>query len=96
MQRYVLVARFLAGALLCNALPHLIQSLSGQPFQTPFAGGGTSSPLINVLWGTANLTIGGFLLSAGSFQPGRNRQTLLMWTGFVGTAISLALVFGSA
>lgn len=70
MQRTVLVARFLAGAFLCNAVPHLIQGLTGQQFQTPFAGGGLSSPLVNVLWGTANLTAGGFLLSVGGSGSG--------------------------
>lgn len=96
MRWYLPVARFLAGAFLCNAVPHLVQGLTGQQFQTPFAGGGLSSPVVNVLWGAANLTAGGFLLGVGGFRLGRNWQTLLAWIGFVGTAISLALVFGAA
>ena len=52
---------FLAGALLCNSIPHLASGLQGLPFPTPFAkprGVGNSSPLINVLWGFFNLAIG--------------------------------------
>ena len=55
---------FLAGALLCNALPHLAAGLRGEPFPTPFAkprGVGHSSALTNFLWGTANLAAGGAL-----------------------------------
>lgn len=52
---------FLAGALLCNAIPHLANGLSGDPFPTPFAtprGIGNSPPLVNMLWGSANLFAG--------------------------------------
>ena len=53
---YVLI--FLAGALLGNAIPHLVSGLRGDPFPTPFAkppGIGDSPPLVNFLWGVANL-----------------------------------------
>jgi hypothetical protein len=52
---------FLAGALLCNAIPHLARGLCGDPFPTPFAtprGIGNSPPLVNMLWGSANLFAG--------------------------------------
>ncbi|WP_250634249.1 hypothetical protein [Pinirhizobacter soli] len=52
------VAAFFLGAFLCNAIPHLANGLSGEPFQTPFAkprGMGLSSPVVNVLWGLANV-----------------------------------------
>ncbi|WP_250626383.1 hypothetical protein [Pinirhizobacter soli] len=52
------VAAFFLGAFLCNAIPHLAHGLSGEPFQTPFAkphGVGLSSPVVNVLWGLANV-----------------------------------------
>jgi hypothetical protein len=61
----VWVLLFLAGALLCNAIPHLAAGLRGEPFPTPFArprGVGHSSPTINFLWGTANLAAGVALL----------------------------------
>ncbi len=56
---------FLAGALLCNSIPHLAAGLRGEPFPTPFAkprGIGHSSPVTNFLWGTANLAGGVALL----------------------------------
>jgi len=52
---------FLAGALLCNAIPHLAAGLRGEAFPTPFArprGVRLSSPLMNFYWGSANLLIG--------------------------------------
>jgi hypothetical protein len=51
----------LAGALLCNAIPHLTSGLRGEPFPTPFAkphGVGLSPPVTNMLWGTADLFAG--------------------------------------
>lgn len=52
---------FLAGALLCNAVPHLAAGLRGEAFPTPFAhppGKGRSPPFANFLWGSANLFAG--------------------------------------
>ena len=58
------VLLFLAGALLCNAVPHLAAGTRGEPFPTPFArprGIGHSSPLTNFYWGSANLAAGAAL-----------------------------------
>jgi hypothetical protein len=69
---YVLL--FLAGALLCNAVPHLAAGLRGEAFQTPFArpsGVGTSSPLVNFYWGSFNLFVG--LLLAAHWLPQQGR-----------------------
>jgi hypothetical protein len=52
---------FLAGALLCNAIPHLAAGLRGEPFPTPFAkppGEGESPPLVNFVWGSGNAFAG--------------------------------------
>jgi len=65
MPWYAYLLQFLAGLLLANGAPHFIQGISGAPFQSPFAtppGVGESSPLVNVLWGFANLAIGFALL----------------------------------
>ena len=59
------IAMFFSGLFICNALPHLASGLRGEAFPTPFAtprGIGRSSPLVNVVWGFANLLVGGFLL----------------------------------
>ncbi|MGO8910997.1 MAG: hypothetical protein ACLQDM_16985 [Bradyrhizobium sp.] len=63
---YVYVAWFFAGAFLANAIPHIVQGICGNRFQTPFAspsGVGESSAIVNVIWGFFNLAIGGTLLS---------------------------------
>jgi cobalamin synthase len=62
---YVYVGWFFAGAFLTNAIPHIVQGMCGNRFQTPFAsprGAGESSAVVNVLWGFLNLAIGGALL----------------------------------
>jgi len=58
------IAYFFGGALLTNAIPHLVSGLTGRSFQTPFAkppGKGLSSSTVNALWGWFNV-IAGYLL----------------------------------
>ncbi|MGH9640463.1 MAG: hypothetical protein ACRD3Y_10405, partial [Bryobacteraceae bacterium] len=65
MRWYLLVAYFFGGAFLVNAIPHFVNGVSGRSFPTPFAsppGKGQSSPMVNVLWGTANAVAGYFLV----------------------------------
>jgi hypothetical protein len=92
------LAHFLAGAFLVNALPHLINGLSGRPFPTPFAkppGRGLSSPLVNVLWAAFNL-VAGFLLIAkvGSGSLATPADQLIAAAGGLLLAIFLAIHFG--
>ena len=65
MALYVYVAWFVAGAFLANAIPHIVQGICGNRFQTPLASPlwkGESSATVNVIWGFLNLTVGGALL----------------------------------
>jgi hypothetical protein len=65
MPWYVYLAWFFAGAFFINSIPHTVQGVSGNRFQTPFAsppGVGESSAILNVIWGLANFTAGGVLL----------------------------------
>ncbi len=58
MHWYIFLSYFFGGAFLANALPHFINGISGQAFQSPFAkppGKGLSSSTVNVLWGFFNL-----------------------------------------
>ena len=91
------VALFFAGALLCNSLPHLVSGLQGRAFPTPFAkprGVGHSSPLINFLWGLANLVVGLILLARNPVTLGVNSGSLAMLAGALLLGIYLALHFG--
>jgi hypothetical protein len=67
-----LLSYFLGGAVLGNAVPHLVNGVSGRPFQTPFAnppGQGLSSSTVNVLWGFLNLVVGYLLVAeVGAFD----------------------------
>jgi hypothetical protein len=59
------VAYFFAGAFLANSIPHVVQGICGNKFQTPLASPpavGESSPVINVLWAFFNIAVGGWLL----------------------------------
>ncbi len=93
------IAHFFAGAFLVNALPHLINGLSGRTFPTPFAkppGKGLSSPIVNVLWAAFNL-IAGYLLidEVGSGQLLSAADELSAAAGALLMAIGLAFHFGN-
>ena len=67
-----LLSYFIAGTFLSNAVPHVVNGVSGRAFQSPFAqppGKGLSSSTVNVLWGFLNLALG-WLLAAevGAFD----------------------------
>lgn len=67
-----LLAYFVGGFFLANAVPHMVSGLMGRPFPTPFSrppGKGLSSPTVNALWGFFN-AVAGYLLVAyvGSFD----------------------------
>ena len=88
---------FFAGALLCNCIPHLVSGLQGEPFPTPFAtphGVGNSSPLLNVLWGFANLVAGLFILSRHPLAPAFGPDAAALLCGALAIGIFSGLHFG--
>ena len=65
MPWYHYLAHFFAGAFLANGVPHFVQGICGNKFQSPFAsppGAGESSAIVNVLWGFFNFIVAGALL----------------------------------
>ena len=92
-----LVADFFAGAFLCNAIPHLVSGLLGEPFPSPFAqppGRGLSSPVVNFLWGFLNLVIALALLSIARIEIGLNTPLILFLLGFLLLGLMTAHHFG--
>src|SRR5258705_1965738 len=90
------VAAFLAGAFLCNCVPHLTCGLRGEIFPSPFAkprGKGPSSPLVNFLWGFFNLLVGLFLLSRHSVAVDLSPGFAALTAGAVSIGIYLSLHF---
>ena len=98
MRWYHYLAYFFGGAFLANTLPHLVNGVSGNAFQSPFAsppGVGLSSAWVNVLWGSANIVVAYLLLGrVGNFELRRWRCVLVAGAGGLGIAMQLALVFG--
>ena len=98
MAWYGYLLQVFAGMLLANGVPHLVHGISGASFQSPFArprGVGESSPLVNVLWGFANLAAALVLLRG--FNPeGADPFVgwLLVGVGSLFAGIYLALHFG--
>jgi hypothetical protein len=71
MPWYVYVASLLSGALLANGVPHFVQGICGNKFQTPFASPpllGLSSAIVNVIWGWLNF-VASFALFHFFFPP---------------------------
>jgi hypothetical protein len=95
---YHYVAYFLGGAFLANAVPHLVQGMSGSAFQSPFAspaGVGLSSSTVNVLWGFFNLAVGYVLVGrVGSFDLRRTQHVLVLGLGILLMALVLARQLG--
>jgi len=72
---YIHLAHFFGAVLLVNSLPHFIQGVSGNRFQSPFAkppGVGESSPLVNVLWGFFQFRVGIFSIAGSGEFPSRS------------------------
>ncbi len=62
---------FVAGLLVGNSAPHLATAVAGRRHLTPLAGR-ESGPLVNAVWGAANL-VGGLLALAPTRGSGRDR-----------------------
>jgi hypothetical protein len=91
-----LVWSFFAGALFCNCIPHLAAGLQGRPFPTPFArprGVGLSTPLVNVVWGFANLSVGLWLTARDALFSARQDEVAAL-AGGLAIGVYLALHFG--
>ncbi len=88
---------FAAGLLLCNSIPHLCSGLQGHPFPSPFAkprGVGDSGPLVNFLWGAANLTLGLLLLIPRADLIGLNLDGAFILGGVLVAGVYLSNHFG--
>ncbi len=98
MHWYDFLAYFFGGAFLANALPHLINGVSGRSFQSPFAkppGKGLSSPVVNALWGFFNLAVAYLLvMRVGIFSPHNSVQVATLGAGVLVMSVNLALTFG--
>jgi hypothetical protein len=93
-----LVAYFVGGVFLTNAIPHLVSGVSGSPLQTPFAsppGVGLSSSIVNVLWGMFNLIVGYVLVvRVGRFDLRQTKHVVVLGLGMLAMALLLAHQLG--
>ena len=90
---------FLAGALLCNCIPHLVAGLQGKSFPTPFAeppGVGNSPPPVNFAWGSANLMLACLVIARRAPRAGRLASKLALAAGFATAGSYLSRHFGKA
>jgi hypothetical protein len=98
MPWYHYLAYFFGGAFLANTLPHLINGVSGRPFQSPFAkppGQGLSSSVVNVLWGFFNLAVAYVLiLRVGAFDIHSAAHVAAVGAGMLVMSLMLARTFG--
>jgi hypothetical protein len=98
MSWYVVLAYFGAGLFLANGVPHFVNGISGNRFQSPFAsppGVGESPPWVNVLWGMANFVVGYLLLyGVGDFKAGLSLDILALGLGVLFAGVGLGWHFG--
>ena len=93
---YHYIAWFFGGAFLANTIPHLVNGISGSPFQSPFAsppGEGLSSSTVNVLWGMFNLVVAYVLVArVGRFDLRQTRHVVVLGLGILLMALMSARV----
>jgi hypothetical protein len=93
-----LLSYFFGGALLANAVPHLVSGLMGRPFQSPFAtprGEGLSSSTVNLVWGFANLVLFYLLVfRVGAFDLRDTAQAGAFGLGMLLLGLGIARHFG--
>jgi hypothetical protein len=96
---YHYIAYFFGGVFLANTIPHLVNGMSGSPFQSPFAtppGKGLSSATVNVLWGMFNLAVAYALVArVGRFDLRQTRHVVVLVLGALLIALRLAQHFGA-
>ncbi|MCL2645560.1 MAG: hypothetical protein FWD61_00980 [Phycisphaerales bacterium] len=93
-----MIAWLFGGMFLANTIPHLMNGISGSPFQSPFAsppGQGLSSAMVNVLWGMFNLMVGYVLVvRIGRFDLRQTKHVIVLGLGIVVMALISARTFG--
>jgi drug/metabolite transporter (DMT)-like permease len=90
------IAAFFAGGFLTNAVPHLVNGISGNPFPSPFAhpsGQGLSSPLINVLWALVNMLVGYLLFRVSKINSKSKLGLIIFFIGIILICIMSSIVF---
>jgi hypothetical protein len=93
----IYIALFFAGAFLCNCIPHLAAGLRGEYFPTPFAkprGVGLSAPVVNFIWGCANVMTAGTILVRRGFPTAVGPALFALVTGFLVMGVYLSIHFG--
>lgn len=95
---YHYISYFFGGAFLANMIPHLVNGVSGAPFQSPFAtppGRGLSSATINVVWGMFNLVVAYLLVvRVGRFDLRLIKHVIVLGLGVLIMSLMLAHSFG--
>jgi hypothetical protein len=83
---------------LANSVPHFVNGISGNAFQSPFAsppGEGLSSSTTNVLWGLLNLAVAYLLICrVGGFHLRKTTHVLTLGAGMLLMSLMLARAFG--
>jgi hypothetical protein len=83
----------IAGVLLFNAVPHLVQGICGREHMTPLAR--KSSALVNVIWGWINLVAGALVAWVSSCQVWGAAGWLGFCLGGIGVSVYLAVFWSN-
>jgi hypothetical protein len=96
MRWYHYIAYFFGGVFMANTVPHFVNGISGNAFQSPFASPPSlSSSTVNVLWGLFNLVVAYLLICrVGTFNLRRTTHVLLLGAGILLMSLMLARALG--
>jgi len=98
MKWYHYLVGVAAGFCFGNAISHLVVGVIGQPFPSPFGDPptiGLSSPLVNVLWGLANVVLGYVLMRVSKLSVSHSLSMIALFVGFAGVTIYSSVHFGA-
>ena len=84
---------FLAGILLFNTIPHLVQGICGKKHMSPLAP--DSSAVVNVIWGWINLLLGFLLVRATNWQAWGAGAWAAFLVGGFGVSVYLAIFWSN-
>ena len=93
-----LIAYFVGGMFLANAIPHTVSGMMGRAFQSPFAkppGQRLSSSTVNVAWGFFNLVLAYVLIGqVGDFDLRATADASALGLGMLLISLFSAWGFG--
>jgi len=88
-----MILSLVCGALMFNAIPHIVKGICGETHMSPFAQ--KSSACVNVIWGWINLIIGAAIAFSLDYQSWGTGMWICFSAGGIGISVWLSLFWSN-